>query len=147
MSRRLATCVSLLLALPAVAAAQDRVSLGARAGYHFNAEDFSMGVEAKVPLMGSLSFRPSVDFIFVEIGSYTAYNFDLQYSLTPALYLGGGLAQRQREVADVSFGRTGGNLFGGFERPGGRVRPFAEGRAFFEDGVVGYALAGFRLTL
>lgn len=147
MFRGLACTVSLLLALPALAGAQDRVAIGARAGYHFNAEDFSVGVEAKVPLMGSLSFRPGVDFILVDIGSYTAYNFDLQYSLTPVLYLGGGLAHRQREVADVSFGRTGGNLFAGFELPGGKLRPFAEGRAFLEDGVVGFVLAGFRLTL
>lgn len=144
--RRLCGLV-LFAVLPAMLRGQDRVAIGPRFGYHDLVEGYSIGGEVKIPLSSRLALRPGVDFINIDFGSYRSYNIDLQYSLTPALYFGGGVASRWLSAGDANGDVLGWNLFAGVELPRGTVRPFAEARAFVKSGTSGYALAGVRVTL
>jgi hypothetical protein len=147
MSRLVIAALTLLCVMPATAGAQGRVAIGLRFGVDELAEALSVGAELLIPVSGRLAVRPSVDLFAVEYGSYRAYNLDLEYAVTPALYVGGGVASRWLSAGDAHGDVLGGNLFAGVLIPGGRVRPFAEVRAFVKHGFHGAGIFGMSVEL
>jgi hypothetical protein len=147
MIHSLARCLCMLTVLPALAGAQQRLSIGPRLGYHEIVEAISVGAEVKFALTRALAFRPSVDLMAVEYGSYRAYNIDLQYAVTRVLYVGGGAARRRFAAGDAVGDVLGGNLFAGVELAHDAFEAFAEWRAFVKAGTHGSVILGFRAGL
>lgn len=136
-----------LSAASVAAPVQGQVSVGGRTGYDHLASAMSVGAELQVPLSSRLVFRPSVDLFAMEFGSYRAYNLDLHYAATPALYVGAGLASRWFRASDVAGDVLGTNLFAGVVIPGGQVRPFAEVGVFLKNGARGNGRIGLSVQL
>ena len=146
MLRRFVCLAASLMIMPTSAHAQDRFAVGVRAGYDHRAEALSGGVELQVRLRERLHLRPSVDLFAMESGSgkYRAYNLDLQYSLTPGLYLGGGPASRWFSASDVVGDVLGLNLFAGAQVAADPIELFLEGRVFVKSGTTGAVITGVR---
>ena len=149
MFRRFVCLAAFLMAIPALVRAQGRVAVGLRAGADHRAEALSGGVELQIRLTERLHLRPSVDLFAMESGSgkYRAYNLDLQYSLTPGLYLGGGPASRWFSASDVAGDVLGLNLFAGAQIAAEPLELFMEGRLFIKSGTTGAVIAGVRFRL
>ena len=132
----------LALICVAPAAAQSRIAIGGRMGYDDLAKAAALGGEVQIRIAPALTVRPSIDLFIMESGSYRAFNLDMQYALTPALYLGGGVASRWLRSGDVAGDVLGTNLFAGVVVPGGEVRPFAEVGVFIKGGFHGNGRIG-----
>lgn len=119
-----------------------RPSIGLRGGYDFDADAWSLGAQARVPITRKLQFVPSGDAFFGEGATNWQLNADLAYGVGPlgGIYLGAGLAALNWDAdgagGDDRSTSVGANTFIGLQAPGIRlpVRPFVEARwTFVED--------------
>lgn len=103
--------------------------LGPRVGYDFDADDWSVGGQLRLPAR-RLELLLSGDYYFTDAGQV---NLDLALRLGPlsSLYVGGGVG------VYWSFGSSvGPNILVGLHPAGRRaapIRPYAEGRWTFLD--------------
>ncbi len=116
--------------------------VGVRGGYDFDAEDWSIGGQGRIPIARIIEVLPSGDLYLVDNGTAFQLNLDLAVPLAPrgALYGGGGAGFFLRDpgVPGVSTSTDVGlNLLVGLE-PGrlrrSRIRWFAEARWFLVEG-------------
>jgi len=124
-------------------------AIGVRGGYDFDAEAWSIGGQASIPIARRIAFLPSGDAYFGDDRTDWQLNADL--ALRPGragfLYAGGGLALLNRvhddEVDAEAETKVGANVFAGLQAPGRRLpfRPFAEARWTFVDGDSPFRLA------
>ena len=147
---RMITAVVLVSALAgAVQAQTNRLHLGPRLSYHFDAEKLGVGAQLGVPIANRLEFYPSFDYFFVDNGSFWNLNADLKYRIASTirwLYVGGGLNIARSSNGD-SHTNAGFNLLAGAESLKGRVHPFAEFRFTSNEGSSGQISAGLNFTL
>lgn len=150
MLARLAVVLACTAAVTSVAEAQQRLHLGPRLSYNFDAEEFGLGAQFSYPVAPRIEFYPSFDYYFVSPGSLWALNADAKYRVPMEgewLYLGGGLNIARASVNGNGNTDAGLNLLGGVETRLGRVHPFAEGRLTLGDGSTFQISAGLNFTL
>lgn len=140
------------LAAAGTAEAQtSRTHFGPRASYQFDLEEFGLGLQFSAPIGRRLEFYPSVDYFFVDVGSFWSLNADIKYRVTREatnwLYLGSGLNVARRSVGNFHDTQAGLNAFVGAESLKGRVHPFAEFRFTAGDGSTAQLAAGINFTL
>lgn len=155
MSFRLSRLVA-VLALPSAfagtAQAQDgQLHLGPRVSYQFDLKEFGIGAQFGAPIARNLEFYPSLDYFFVNVGSFLSVNADLKYRVATEdinwLYFGGGLNVARRGNNGESNTDAGINGFVGAESRAGRVHPFAEFRFTSNNGSTGQLSVGLNFTL
>ena len=121
-----AFALAFLLALPA----QAQVKLGVNGQYGIDYEQFQLGAEAHVPLVGGLSLVPNAEFYMQDgVDQYTL-NGDIHYAIgeaytrvfTPYAGLGVGVT-RNRQFNDTEVGL---NVIGGANFRAGRAAPFVQ---------------------
>jgi len=129
----------------------DRPRFGGHIGYAFDGVDkVLLGAQASFPVVPRLSFYPSFDYYFVDVGSRWGLNFDLKFRPpTPYgfWYVGGGLNILHASAGGVGGTNTNLNLFTGLEGRRGPIRPFAEARLIVGDGSLFQIGGGLSLTL
>lgn len=125
--------------------------LGPRVSYQFDLEEVGIGAQLGVPIARNLEFYPSLDYFFVDVGSFLSLNADLKYRIATRdinwLYLGGGLNVARRGLNGNSNTDAGINGFVGAESRAGRVHPFAEFRFTSNNGSTGQLSVGLNFTL
>lgn len=149
---KVAAGLVLTVGISATASAQtNRLHLGPRIGYNFDAEALTVGAQLSVPVARHLEFYPSFDYHNVDVGSLYSINLDLKYRVAAAnadwLYLGTGLGIVSRSVGDHDTSDAGLNLFIGAESLRGRVHPFGEARVTIQDGSQAMLVGGLNFTL
>lgn len=155
MSFRRSTLVAVLVAVFAIAgtaqAQSGRLHLGPRLSYQFDLEEFGIGAQFSAPIARNLEFYPSLDYFFVDPGSFWNLNADLKYRIATEninwLYLGAGLNIARRSFNGNGNTDAGFNAFVGAESRAGRVHPFAEFRFTANDGSTGQLSVGLNFTL
>jgi hypothetical protein len=135
----------------AVQAQTGRLHFGPHVAYQFDFEKLGIGAQFSAPLARNLEFYPSLDYFFVDNGSFWALNADLKYRFSrPSvewLYVGTGLNIARSGSGSVHDTRAGLNLIGGVESLTGRVHPFGEFRLTVGDGSTAQVAAGLNFTL
>ncbi len=154
---RIATALVLASTLACTVQAQtNKLHIGPRLSYHFDAKEFGVGAQLGVPVAKYLEFYPSFDYFFVSPGSFWNLNADIKYRIAAAsiswLYIGGGLNIARSggySTGSTSIGgstNAGFNLLAGAESLKGRVHPFAEFRFTSNNGSSGMVAAGLNFT-
>lgn len=144
----------LAVASAAAAGVQAQTSslhLGPRISYQFDLEKVGVGAQLGVPLASHLEFYPSIDYFFVDAGSFWNLNADLKYRFATEsirwLYAGAGLNFARSSIGSVHHSHAGANFFAGAESLKGRVHPFGEFRFITNDGSTGMIAVGLNFTL
>jgi len=156
-------CVTMLAAgllIPADAVAQGRSrapavpEIGMRAGWDFDADNWSLGGQARLPLgtSGFFGLVPSGDAFFGDDGRNWQLNGDLTVSGPGGVIYGGaGVAMVNLDrIGDGTTTQGGFNVLLGLSAPSGPMllRPFAEGRMTFVNGDRPFhVIAGFNIAL
>ena len=122
------------------------LEIGPRVGYDFEADDWTLGGQLRVPI------RPVEPLVSVDYHLVTGHPWQLNVDLALRLrrlscvYAGGGIGIFHAGTTDV-----GPNLLVGLHPPPRRnapIRPYAEGRLTFLDGVTPFRLVfGVNLAL
>ena len=121
--------------------------IGPRIGYDFDADDWSVGGQLRVPAR-VLETLASGDYYFAGAVDAWQLNLDLALRLgrLSSLYAGGGIGVFHQVTTDV-----GPNLLVGLHpsaRRNSPIRPYAEGRWTFLDGVTPFRIVfGIDLVL
>lgn len=119
--------------------AQPGPSLGVRGGHDFDVDAWSVGAQARVPVVRRLELVPSADLYLGAAPIDWQVNADAAIRLgrLGGLYAGGGLAVLRRDDDDDGQASTdvAPNLLAGVRLPGLRlpVRPFVEARWTFAE--------------
>ncbi len=127
----------------------DPARVGPHAGYHFDADALTLGLQASLPLSGRLDLYPSVDYYAVSPGTLWALNLDLKVrppTRTGAFYVGGGIGYLHTSAAGGS-GDVNLNVIGGLEARRRPFSPFAEGRLILGSGSAFQIVGGFNFKL
>ena len=129
--------------------ANAEISPGARVGAYFDAESAFVGGEVAIRFHENWRFVPNVEFVFVDNGTLTTFNFDFQYDIRTEhpfeFWAGAGPAFIHGDPAndnldsDTEFGA---NLFFGVGFPirGGDMVPYVQPKLILADNVE-FALA------
>jgi hypothetical protein len=129
------------------AAQTDRLHIGPRISFDFDAEEVGIGGQVGIPIANRLEFYPSFEYYFVDPATLWAVNADFKYRLFRErlewLYGGAGFGLEKR-TSDTD---PGVNAFLGAETLRGRIHPFAEARARFADRTTFVLAAGLNFTL
>ena len=121
--------------------------IGPRVGYDFDADDWSVGGQLRVPAR-VLETVASGDYYFAGATDMWQLNLDLALRLGrfSSLYAGGGIGVFHQVTTDA-----GPNILVGLHPParrGSPIRPYAEGRWTFLDGATPFRLVfGVNLVL
>lgn len=125
--------------------------IGPRVSYQFDLKKPGIGVQLGVPLIRYLEFYPSLDYFFVDVGSFAVVNADLKYRIATEsinwLYVGGGLNVRRSGAGGLTATRAGVNALVGVEPLQGRIHPFGEFRFTVNNGSTAQISAGLNFTL
>ena len=136
--------MSILPLFLASAAQAIDISPGVRAGAYFDAESAFVGGEVELGIGEDWSFVPNVEFIFVDQGNLTSFNFDFQYAIrtdyTVEFWAGGGPAILHFDPADDDFDSDtdfGANIFFGvgFPLADSRFLPYVQPKLILADDV------------
>lgn len=155
MTRRSSTLIlAAALSISATGTAQaqtERLHIGPRMSYHFDAEKLGLGVQLGIPIARHIEFYPSVDNFFVDRGSFVSVNADVKLRLpletTNWLYLGTGFNLARTSYREASDTRAGVNFLVGAESLRGRVHPFGELRVTANDGTSAQLALGLNITV
>lgn len=124
------------------APAQAEIMPGIRAGVYADAESAFVGGEILWGIMPGWYLNPNVEFVFVDPGTLTTFNFDVHYDFhtnAPVyIWAGGGLAviHSSVEVArrDVDETNLGLNLIAGVGfNKGGSIIPYVQPKVIISD--------------
>jgi hypothetical protein len=155
MSYRILSMATALIAATTFASTAEaqtsRMHIGPRVSYQFDLEKIGLGAQFSIPVLRQLEFYPSLDYFFVDPGSFWSFNADLKFRVAAEslhwLYLGAGLNVARSAAGGVSNTRAGFNAFVGAESLRGRIHPFGEFRFTARDGSTGQLAAGVNFTL
>ena len=122
-----------LCAHPSLASADDFMG-GVRFGYYFDAEKPFVGGELLVRMAHRLYFNPNVEYVFVDNGSYLAFNADFHYDFprrSAFYWLGGGLGvvTDNPDGPDNSDTTLAANFLAGVGFRTGSVIPYFQAKA------------------
>ena len=127
-----------ILALPA--RARNNVHFGVRTGVYTDPNDLFFGGELITPLSRSVFFNPNLEYVLIDHGTYTTFNFDFHYDFptrsSTMIWAGAGPALVYTNPEGPEDGNTnlGVNLlFGlGFKTSGSLI-PYVQVKGIMAD--------------